>query len=60
MGVSKYVYVCGYSCQGDRGRGKKEAPFNYINSTAVTKALEQINGRDNGNRLSQGQRLQGR
>lgn len=33
----------------------QNAPFNYINSTATKKALERINGRDNGNRLSQGQ-----
>lgn len=52
-------------CVGTHAKGteeeeKKEAPFNYINSTAVTKALEQINGQDNGNRLSQDQQLQGR
>lgn len=55
-----------YMCVGTHAKGteeekkKNKAPFNYINSTAVTKALEQINGRDDGNRLSQGQRLQGR
>lgn len=38
-----------------RGQREKNAPFNYINSTATRKALERIDGWDNGNRLSQGQ-----
>lgn len=35
-------------------KGGKKSPFNYINSRARRKALERINGWDNGNTLSQG------
>lgn len=39
----------------EREGEKKCPPFNYINSTAMRKAPERINGWDNGNRLSEGQ-----
>lgn len=47
----------GTHAKGMEGEGgeKKCPPFNYINSTAMRKAPERINGWDNGNRLSEGQ-----
>lgn len=50
---------CEFMCVGTCAKRieGENAPFNYINSVALTKALEQISGWHNGNRLSQGQRL---